>query len=177
MVQIFEASHTFNSDFQTVSLAYFNRYPNPYAGHVLSVDTLECYVDEMNCLRTTKLIIKTGRLPSFIKPLLGDRLNSCIIEKTFVNPKTNTMLSYSANVDHRKFIKVEEFLKYTGESNTTTLLESKVKFSSNLFGFKQKIEEWSHRRFSSNISNSREGLKFVVEKLKRSKDLLLAGST
>lgn len=49
-----------------------------------------------------------------------------------------------------------------------------MKFSSNLFGFKQKIEQWSHQKFSTNIKNSREGLQYVMMKLKqRSNGLLL----
>mmetsp|Transcript_3495 Transcript_3495/g.3402 ORF Transcript_3495/g.3402 Transcript_3495/m.3402 type:complete len:178 (-) Transcript_3495:130-663(-) len=177
MVQVFENAHVFNHDFHTVSLAYLNRYPNPYAKHVLSIDTLERYVDSNGCLRTTKVIVKTGRLPKFIKPFLGTHLDSWIIEKTIINPKTNKMLSYTSNVDHRKFIRVEEYLKYSADSPFSTLVESKVRFSSNLFGFKQKIEEWSRNKFSSNLANSREGLKYVVDKLNERKEVWMRRST
>ncbi|ODV79619.1 MSF1-domain-containing protein [Suhomyces tanzawaensis NRRL Y-17324] len=166
MVLFFENSHVYNHDFQTVSLAYFNRYPNPFAKHVLSSDTLEQSVDEDGCLRFTRLVVKTGRLPGFIKPFLGSNLDSWIIEKVVVDPKTQTLLSYTSNVDHRKFIRVEEYLKYSTVDPNSTLVEAKVKFSSNLMGFKQKIEEWSLKRFSSNMSNTREGLKFVMNRLK-----------
>ena len=70
-----------NLIFETTSLAYFNRYPNPYAKHVLSIDTIESYIDNQGQLCTTRLIVKTGRLPNFIKPILGNSLNSWIIEK------------------------------------------------------------------------------------------------
>lgn len=173
MVQIFENAYIYNHDFPTVSLAYLNRYPNPYAKHVLSIDTLDCHVDSSGCLLTTKVIIKTGRLPKFIKPFLGNSLDSWIIEKTIINPKTHHMLSYSSNIDHRKFIKVEEYLKYSAHTASATMVESKVKFSSNLIGFKQKIEQWSHNRFSSNMTNSREGLKYVMEQLKERKDFIV----
>lgn len=177
MVQVFENTHVFNHDFPTVSFAYLNRYPNPYAKHVKSIDTLDNYVDGNGCLRTTKIIVKTGRLPKFIKPFLGTHLDSWIIEKTIVNPKTNHMLSYTSNVDHRKFVRVEEYLKYSADSAFTTLVRSKVRFSSNLFGFKQKIEDWSRNKFSSNMANSREGLKYVMEKLNERKGVWMRGST
>ncbi|KAK6461261.1 PRELI-like family-domain-containing protein [Scheffersomyces coipomensis] len=169
MVLFFESSHEFQHDFQTSTLAFFNRYPNPFAKHVLSSDTIEQYIDEDGCLRVTKVIVKSGRLPNFIKPFLGTSVNSWIIEKSITNPKTNTLMSYTANVDHRKFIKVEEYLTYyTADHNEDiTLLDAKVKFSSNLFGFKQKIEQWSHRRFSSNLHNTREGLKYVMNRLQQ----------
>ncbi|KHC51613.1 hypothetical protein MGE_06260 [Candida albicans P75010] len=184
MVLYFENKHQFKFDFETTSLAYFNRYPNPYAKHVLSIDTIESYIDNQGQLCTTRLIVKTGRLPNFIKPILGNSLNSWIIEKTIINRHDKTLISYTSNLDHRKFIRVEEYLKYSGhqEDNDNgddngrglTNLESKVKFSSNLFGFKQKIEQWSHQKFSTNIKNSREGLQYVMMKLKqRSNGLLL----
>lgn len=174
MVLYFENQHRFNFDFETASLAFINRYPNPYAKHVLSVDTLESYVDKQGRLCTTRIIVKTGKLPKFIKPFLGvANLNSWIIEKSIINPKTNTLISYTSNIDHRKFIRVEEYLKYSGgrEQNSngalgTTIVDSKVKFSSNLFGLKLKIEEWSHKRFMKNIQNTREGLNFVMMKVK-----------
>ncbi|KAK6453930.1 PRELI-like family-domain-containing protein [Scheffersomyces xylosifermentans] len=166
MVLFFEHTQSYGHNFETASLAYLNRYPNPYAKHVLSSDTLESYIDDEGRLRTTRLVVKTGRLPQFIKPFLGNSLNSWIIEKSVVDPKSKILLSYTANVDHRKFIKVEEYLKYSCDDGKSTLVESKVKFSSNFVGFKQRIEQWSHNRFSSNMSNSREGLKFVMNKLK-----------
>ena len=65
------------------------------------------------------------------------------------------MISYTSNLDHRKFIRVEEYLKYSGhqEDNDNgdgrglTNLESKVKFSSNLFGFKQKLNNGVIKNF------------------------------
>ncbi|KAI5969717.1 hypothetical protein CANMA_001240 [Candida margitis] len=177
MVLYFENKHRYDFDFETASLAFINRYPNPYSKHVLSVDTLESYIDKQGQLCTTRVIVKTGKLPKFIKPFLGvANLNSWIIEKSIINPRTNTLISYTSNIDHRKFIRVEEYLKYHSEKESMqagshdglggTIVDSKVKFSSNLFGLKSKVEEWSHRRFTKNIQNTRQGLNFVMMKLK-----------
>ncbi|EER30494.1 hypothetical protein CTRG_05893 [Candida tropicalis MYA-3404] len=166
MVLYFENKHNFNFDFETTSLAYFNRYPNPYSKHVLSIDTIESFVDSKGQLNTTRLIVKTGRLPNFIKPFLGNNLNSWIIEKSVIDPNKKVLYSYTSNLDHRKFIRVEEFLKYKSTGLEVTSLESKVKFSSNLFGFKEKIEKWSHNRFSTNMEKSKLGLQFAMMRLK-----------
>ncbi|RLV90567.1 Protein UPS1 mitochondrial [Spathaspora sp. JA1] len=165
MVHYFENEQKYNFDFETTSLAYLNRYPNPFAKHVLSSDTLESYIDSQGRLCTTRVVVKTGRLPQFIKPFLGNNLNSWIIEKSIVDSKTKTLYTYSSNIDHRKFIRVEEFLKYSSVGENT-IVKSKVKFSSNLIGFKERIEQWSHNRFSSNMKNSREGLQYVMNNMK-----------
>ena len=166
MVQVFENSHLYNNNFETVSLAYLNRYPNPFAKHVLSIDTLDNHIDNSGNLIITKLMVKTGRLPKFIKPILGTNLNSWIIEKTIINPKTKKLLTYSANIDHRKFIKVEEYLSFSKADEFSTLVKGKVKFSSNLFGFKQRIEDWSQQKFTNNLNKSTQGLVFVINELK-----------
>lgn len=170
MVLLLNNHHVYNHNFETSTTAYLNRYPNPFAKHVLSCDTLECFVDDQGHLRLTRFIVKTGRLPKFIKPLLGSSLNSCIIEKMVINPKLKKMLCYTSNVDHTKFIKIEEYLNYS-ILDSNTLVKSKVKFSSNLIGFKQKIENWSHQKFNSNMKNTVNGLNYVMNQFKNRKSL------
>lgn len=173
MVLHFESVHTFDHDFATATTAYYNRYPNPYTKHVQSMDMLDCHVDSHGCLWTTRMMKKTGRLPKFIKPLLGNSLSSWVIEKSVINPETQTMWSYTANLDHRRFIKVEEYVKYRvvdGDNDKTTV-KSKVIFSSNLFGLKQRVEQWSHNKFTQNIKNSRAGMMYVMNSFKEKRAL------
>ena len=40
MVKFWTSDYTYDYGFSTVSLAYFLRYPNPYARHVASTDTI-----------------------------------------------------------------------------------------------------------------------------------------
>lgn len=167
MVQIFESEHEYNHDFATVTLAYLNRYPNPYAKHVLSNDTLHQEIDGDGNLRLTRVAVKTGRLPNFIKPFLGTLLDSWIVEKIIINPKKQIMQTYNSNIDHQKFIRVEEYLNYAANSPTTTRVGGMVRFSSNFVGFKQKIEEWSKKRFTANMGNTRLGLSYVMTKLQQ----------
>lgn len=167
MVLYYETKHDYAHSFETASLAYLNRYPNPYAKHVKSVDTLEVFVKD-ECLHVKRLLVKTGRLPQFIKPFLGNALDSYIIENSIIDPKTKSIKSYTANIDHRKFIKVEEYLNYSSLSQQLTHVNYQVKFSSNFLGFAKRIEEWAQNRFQKNIQNTREGLKFVMENMKKS---------
>ncbi|KAM9914962.1 hypothetical protein OXX69_000152 [Metschnikowia pulcherrima] len=173
MVQIFKSSQFYDFDFKNTSVAYLNRYPNPYAKHVLSSDTIECYVDSEGRLNTTRLVVKKGSLPDFIKPFLGQSLESWVIEKSIIDRNSQKVLAYSANVDHRRFIKIQEFLTYDCSSGSTNL-QVNVRFSSNFFGLKRKIEQWSRDKFTNNLSNHREGFIYVMNKFKRSATAPLA---
>lgn len=165
MVQFHDSVHEYSHDFATATLAYLNRYPNPYAKHVLSSDTLHREIDADGRLQLTRVAVKTGRLPSFIKPILGTLLDSWIVEKVIIDPKTRVMHTYNSNIDHQKFIRVEEYLHYTETEAGTTRVGGKVRFSSNLVGFKRKIEEWSKNRFAANLANTRMGLVHVMNRL------------
>lgn len=175
MVLNFHSKHTFDHTFETVTLAYFNRYPNPYSAHVKSTDTIDVYIDEQGRLHQIKLIKKCGRLPNFIKPFLNKITTSWIIENTIVDQKSREMITYNCNLDHRKIIRVEEYntYKYDFQNKVTNSFVA-VKFSS---GFKQKfglglnfrdrIENWSKNKFSDNLFRSREGLKIVMDNVKQ----------
>lgn len=174
MVLFYKNSHTYHHNFETVTLAYFNRYPNPYSAHVKSTDTIDVFIDSDGKLHQVKLIKKSGRLPQFIKPFLGKITTSWIIENTIVDPKTKEMVTYNCNLDHRKIIRVEEYntYRFDFEKNFTNSYVT-VKFSSGFkskFGFnlgiKDRIENWSKNKFSDNLIKSREGLKIVMDSVK-----------
>lgn len=172
MVQLFSLLQFYDYDFLTTSLAYLNRYPNPYAPHVLSSDTLESYVDSEGRLRTTRLVVKRGALPDFIKPFLGKNLDSWVIEKLIIDPTTEKIYAYSANVDHRRFIKVQEFLTYECCGGLTNL-QLRVRFLSNFYGLKERIEQWSRDKFSHNMLNLRLGFVYAINKLKGRSEMSL----
>ena len=133
-------SHTFGRSFDTVTIAFFNRYPNPYASHVLSIDTLSRHVDEEGKLVSTRLIKKKG-----------------------------VMLTYTRNLDHTKIIKVEEYQRFEKDGDNTQV-KSMVKFSSGFgIGIRNRIESWSHQKFDENIKKSRQGMAFVMERLELSR--------
>lgn len=159
--EFFRYPHSFNS----TTAAHFNRYPNPFAQHVLSCDTLESRLDSLGNLHTTRLVVKRGRLPKFIAPFFrGDSLETWIIERIFVNPRARILLLYTANIDHRRFVKIEEYLRFAG-SNESTDVHSRVLFLLLLLGLKRRIEEWSSNRFRHNLQNTRDGLLFVMNKM------------
>lgn len=166
MVQVLSTNFTYNYDFPTTSAAYLNRYPNPFAKHVLSSDTLNTHVDLGGRLHTTRLVVKTGLLPDFIKPFLGRSVQSWIIERSIIDPKLQTLQAYSSNLDHHRIVKIEELLTYRCSRNQTRL-ECNVRFLSNLFGFKRRIEAWTKEKFSKNLPNLIQGFMYVIEKVSR----------
>lgn len=174
MVLWHKNTHVFDNDFATVSLAFFNRYPNPYASHVLSIDTLSRETDSNGHLHTTRLIKKSGKLPRWSKTFLGKITDSWIIERSVVDPSRAVMKTYTKNLDHTRIIQVEEYTTYHREENSSkTFVTSEVKFSSGFqLGVKNKIEDWSRSKFDENIKKSRLGMAFVMQQLQNRGEFL-----
>ncbi|KIR54843.1 hypothetical protein I315_02725 [Cryptococcus gattii Ru294] len=78
----------------TPLLAFFLRYPNPFARHVLSVDVLSRRVDPITGqIHTTRLILKRGILPKWATRWLpssatsgGRGLDAWVLEESVVDP-------------------------------------------------------------------------------------------
>ncbi len=173
MVLYIKNNHTFQHDFETVTLAYFNRYPNPYSKHVKSIDTVDKYIDREGKLHQTKLICKCGHLPNWVKPFLGKISSSWIVEKTVVDPIHRTMQTYNCNIDYTKLLTVEEstvykfdFEKGVTHSTATVSFRSRFKRFGGL-NLKDRIENWSKARFAEHSQGSRMGLKIVMESVRQ----------
>lgn len=118
----------------TPLLAFFLRYPNPFARHVLSVDVLSRSVDpETGQLRTTRLILKRGIIPKWAHRFLpttsssgGRGLDAWVLEESVVDPpgwgegsgtlsddemeyrRQPKLQSQQGNLNHRKFMHIIE---------------------------------------------------------------------
>ena len=81
-----------------MSTAFWNRYPNPYATHVLSEDTVVHKI-ESGKLITKRLITKKGsKVPKWGERFLPAGRKVCIIEESVVDPVNKTLTTYTRNV-------------------------------------------------------------------------------
>ena len=102
-------SHDIHSDpWSIVSLAFFLRYPNPYAAHVLSCDVISRTHTPQGTLFTTRLILKKGSLPKWAPKGIINRAESWILEESEVDPSGRVVRCKTRNLDHVKVMRVEE---------------------------------------------------------------------
>ena len=117
MVKFYESSFNYDYPFPAVSLAYFLRYPNPYATHVLSTDVIDRHFDTTTQrLITTRLHLKKSKLPSAVLKLLpkgilgggGDAGESYVLEKSVVDVREGWMKTESRNLEWTGILSVIE---------------------------------------------------------------------
>jgi len=120
MVKFLESDFSHDYPFPTVTLAYFLRYPNPYASHVLSTDVIDRHFDPATQrLYTARLHLKRSKIPPAILKLLpsswlgaasteGGTSQSYILERSVVDVRDGVMMTESRNLDFTGVLMVVE---------------------------------------------------------------------
>ncbi|KAK6905162.1 hypothetical protein I203_105982 [Kwoniella mangroviensis CBS 8507] len=160
MVQVYRKTHSYPDPPPTPLLAFFLRYPNPFARHVLSVDVLSRTVNpSTGQVHTTRLILKRGILPKWATRWLpnaglsgGRGLDAWILEESIVDPpewgesgrdEDNSELEYrrqprlrvqQGNLNHKKLMHVIEGGEIRAGPNGTTLHHTTAEVRSSFGG-------------------------------------------
>ena len=140
MVKFYESFFNYDYPFPAVSLAYFLRYPNPYATHVLSTDVIDRTFDpSTQRLHSTRLHLKRSKIPPTILKLLpkgilgasSDGGQSYILEKSVVDVREGWMKTETRNLEWTGILSIIEKQYYrrpsdgiaTPGSSTSDLVE------------------------------------------------------
>lgn len=146
-MKIYQSSADYTGySFPTVSLAYFLRYPNPKAPHVLSTDVLSQHVDpSTHRLHTVRLHLKKSKVPAGILKFLPQTMSgpdgtsqTYILEKSIIDIKEGWMETESRNMEWTGVLSVVEKQLYRDNSRFSlqklpgTSCETTVTFVSRL---------------------------------------------
>lgn len=185
----------------TPLLAFFLRYPNPFARHVLSVDVLSRRVDPVTGqIHTTRLILKRGILPKWATRWLpssatsgGRGLDAWVLEESVVDPpgwgegrdlqgedeeygKQPRLRVQQGNLNHRKLMHVIEGGELRTGPNSTTLHHTTAEVRSHFGGawsnlIRQRIESYGVGKFEGNSETSRKGMSLILSLLRNRQPL------
>ena len=165
-MKLYHTDFSYEHPWSTVTLAYFLRYPNPYAKHVLASDVIARHIDDNGCLHSTRLLLKRGKLPAWGARILNIS-ETYIIEESVVDPHNRIMYTESRNLDHTKVLKVIESQRMT-ESQSGTKVSTTARMISKVPSFVgTKIEGLGVTKFRENFEKSRLGMQVVLEAMNR----------
>ena len=152
--------------------AFFLRYPNPLATHVLSVDVLDRKVEQRTkndmpkpVLCTTRLILKQGSLPSWAPKGIIKNTQSWVLEESEVDlsaqdkDSPRTMSIWTQNLDHTTVMTVTERMRFT-ETPKDTICHTRGDIRSfvSLAVLRWRIEKFGFKRYIAHHATAREGL-------------------
>jgi len=169
-MRFFSNSHLYDDPWSIVSLAFFLRYPNPYAAHVLSCDVISRTHTPQGTLLTTRLILKKGSLPKWAPKGIINRAESWILEESEVDPAGRVVRCKTRNLDHVKVMRVEEITTLRQAEDGKTLQINEARIVSRFgWGLAKTIENHGLAKFKTNLQRSREGLYHILNALRQTR--------
>jgi hypothetical protein len=162
MVRFFQLTTDYPHSWDRVTLAIFNKYPNPFSTHVLTSDVIDRYL-KGNTLITLRLLKKQSKVPRWGQYILKMD-EAYILETSQVNLETNEMTMKTRNLSHRKIMLIEEIQVIKQHSNNAkhTEIFTKARFISNASFLKGQIEAFGLNRFRNSVKASSAGLLHVL---------------
>lgn len=167
MAKYYHTEHIHPYSWDQVAGAIFRRYPNPFASHVLTEDTVHREVINGN-LYTRRLLMKTNKIPKWgEKVLAGFARKVPLIEESCVDSRNKTITTYTRNVGMSNFMTVAERVVYkacpTNPAQTVAVKEAWVE--SKFYGLRTAIKNFGIERFKNNTVRATEGFNLVLERL------------
>ncbi|KAG0093841.1 hypothetical protein BGZ93_006589 [Podila epicladia] len=170
MVKFYQHTSSFEHAWDNVTYAFWLRYPNPFASHVLGCDVLDRSVDPATgVLRTTRLILKKGVLPRWGRNLIKN-VDTYIIEESVVDPRTHIMVTRTKNLNHVRVMQVEETQTFTvhPENSKWTQVKTEARIISELrWGLTGRVESFGINKFMDNSAKARKGMAHILERLRQ----------
>ncbi|KAI0047803.1 MSF1-domain-containing protein [Auriscalpium vulgare] len=169
-MKFFSQSFLYDDPWSIVSLAFFLRYPNAYASHILSCDVISREFSPSGSLLTTRLILKRGALPRWFPQGIMSRAESWVVEESEVDPEGKVVRCRTRNLDHVKVMQVQEsqVFRQTDEGQTLQTTEASI-VSGFGWGLTKQIENHGLARFKRNVQRSREGVSLILNLIRQAR--------
>ncbi|KAI0281632.1 MSF1-domain-containing protein [Russula aff. rugulosa BPL654] len=169
-MRFFSQSFLYDDPWPIVSLAFFLRYPNPYASHVISCDVISREFTPSGSLMTTRLILKTATLPRWAPKGIISRSESWILEESEVDPQGKVVRCLTRNLEHVKAMQVHESQTFSQVEEGKTLQTTEARIVSGFgWGLTRQIENYGLARFRKNVQRSREGVTLIVDLIRQAR--------
>ncbi|KAJ1028411.1 hypothetical protein NDA16_001578 [Ustilago loliicola] len=176
MPKTFSQEQEFAYPWHQTANAVWNKYPNPHADHVVSVDVLDQSFDPTSGqLRTERIIGVRQGAPGWLVRLVGASEDTYVREVIMINPLTKQFQMSSTNLSLSQYMLVKEYITYTPKLKQAAVEEvtlfnqaadiSCTGFTGILSSAARKVEEWSYNRFRDNAGKGRSGLQSALDSL------------
>lgn len=166
-MKFYSDSSVLNFCWEQVAVSFWQRYPNPFAKHVLSEDVISRKVIDQE-LYSKRLLRKTNKMTNWVKKFSGGESFTYIVEESIVDPIRKLITTYTRNIAMQHIVSVEEKVVYKQdpENKDMVVCERKAWISSPLrFGASGPVCSFVHKRFKKNSLKATEGFRHVLESM------------
>jgi PRELI-like family len=134
-MKFFERSHVFHSDWETVTAAWFVKYPNAQSSHVKEIHTFDKESLDVSKFSLRRLFYLEYQIPAWVQRFFRTRMEGYAIEEVTVNRDPPSLTAVGRNITFSSFFQMEEVINYVPEKENPncTLFTQRIQF--NVLGF------------------------------------------
>lgn len=167
MAKYFNTEHIHPYSWDQVAEAIFQRYPNPFARHVLSEDTVHRELIDGTTLYSRRFLTKTNKVPSWGEKWLSGFVKRVpLLEESFIDTHNKTITLYTRSIGLSTFMTAIEKVVYRScpDNPGHTVAVKQAWVESNFYGLRSAIKNFGIERFKKNCVKATEGFNYVLEK-------------
>jgi len=168
MAKYYNTEHRHPYSWEQVARAIFQRYPNPFASHVLSEDTVYREVLTPGVLYSRRFVTKTNKVPKWGEKFISGLVRRVpLVEESFVDSINKTITLYTRNVGMGGFMTVAEKVVFKASETdpNTTIAVKEAWIESSFYGLRSAIKDFGVNRFKQNCVKATDGFNHVLERL------------
>lgn len=166
MARYYETKHIHPFSWDQVAHVIFRRYPNPFATHVLSEDTLHRELLRGGTqLYTRRFLTKTNKLPKWgEKFFVNLKRYVPLVEESVVDLENKVITTYTRNVGLSRFMSAVERVEYVvnPENPSETIAKKEAWVESGLYGLRSAVKSFGIERFKKNCHRATDGFNYVL---------------
>eukprot|EP00483_Globobulimina_turgida_P003695 UN03701 len=168
MVKWFLSRHVFELPWESVTNAWWQKYPNTHSLQVTEVDTIDRSLDTTTGELITRRLISARLNPPSWMSAIGFPNYCYVLEETRVNPHSKNMILKSVNVTGNSLLQIQETCNYSvadGDGNNNkTLYEQSAAITSCVPLVYNAIESYSLGIHSGNATKGLKAMEELCEK-------------
>jgi len=175
MAKYYNTEHVHPYSWDQVAQAIFQRYPNPFATHVLSEDTLHREVICGTTLYSRRFLTKNNKIPAWGQRIMKGFTTVPLMEESYIDTKEKTITLYTRSVGLSTFMTAIEKVVYRScpDNPGHTLAVKQAWVESNFYGLRSAVKNLGIERFKKNCVKATEGFNFVLERFQNQQNNLM----
>lgn len=132
----FSKEYVYHHDWETVTSAFWVKYPNTDQPHVTQIETCKTEVDkDRGQLRMSRLISLEYSMPGWARKVFGKPLTGLATEEAICDLPSKTLTLHGRNLTFSNIFKVEETCQYSPHPDDPNWTLYTQKSSYSIFGF------------------------------------------
>jgi hypothetical protein len=179
-MRFFERSHVYNADFETVTAAWFVKYPNPETQHVKEIHTVAREIsDHDGRLWLRRLFYLEYGMPSWVQKLMKRRMEGYAVEEVTceVGKEGKYLRAVGRNVTFSSFFQMEETIEYRpakDDPQNKTQFTQKMQFRVMGMGpiLGSKLETAARDSAEKKSNQGLQVMENVIQRLRKMEDVI-----